>query len=113
MQRARTGHKCVLSYAHQRVADLRRYASFHAAPFTGASLGATMKPIQCECCFCGEGIEGLTGAPLDPCALVLVGNWQAAESEQLSQQFFCHLECFRTKMSDPSYLAIDEMTPGD
>jgi hypothetical protein len=26
MQRARTDHKCVLGYAHRRVADLRRYA---------------------------------------------------------------------------------------
>jgi len=27
MQRARTDHKCVLGYAHRRVADLRRSAS--------------------------------------------------------------------------------------
>jgi hypothetical protein len=44
---------------------------------------------------------------------VLVGNWQAEESQQLSQQFFCHVECFKGKMADPSYLSIDEMEPGD
>ena len=31
MQRARTNHKFVLGYAHQRVADLRRYAAYFAS----------------------------------------------------------------------------------
>jgi hypothetical protein len=50
---------------------------------------------------------------LDPCAVLLIGNWQAAESEQLTQQFFCHVACFKSKMLDPTYLVIEEMEPGD
>ena len=50
---------------------------------------------------------------LDPCAVVLIGNWQAPEPEQLSQQFFSHFECFRRHLSDPAYVDIDEMEPGD
>ena len=76
-------------------------------------MGTLMKPLQFNCCFCGAGIERPQDAPLDPCALLLIGNWQAQESEQLSQQFFCHLECFRSSISIPSSLWIDEMEPGD
>ena len=53
--------------------------------------------IECQCCFCGEGIEeSAAGASrLDPCAVVLVVNWKKSEEEQASQQFFCHLACFK------------------
>jgi hypothetical protein len=69
--------------------------------------------LKVQCCFCGEGIgDGAPSSPLlDPCAVLLVGNWRAAESEQLSQQFFCHLACFRGKMLDPSNLALDDIDP--
>jgi hypothetical protein len=76
-------------------------------------LGVPMKPLQFERSFCGEGIQRPKDAPLDPCAVVLIGNWQAQESQQLSQQFFCHLECFRGKLSNSAYVSIDEMEPGD
>ena len=40
MQRARTDDKCVLGYAHQRVADLRRYAT---------KCGALLSQLLCVC----------------------------------------------------------------
>jgi hypothetical protein len=74
-----------------------------------------MRTVEYQCCYCGEGIE--SGADrrhtLDPCAVMLIGNWQAPEPEQLSQQFFSHFECFRRHLSDPSYVDIDQMEPGD
>jgi hypothetical protein len=80
------------------------------------ALGNTcMRTVEYQCCYCGEGIE--SGADrrhaLDPCAVVLIGNWQAPEPEQLSQQLFSHFECFRRHLSDPSYVDIDQMEPGD
>jgi hypothetical protein len=68
-----------------------------------------------QCCFCGEGISSGESAadPLDPCAVVLIGNWLAPESHQLSQQFFCHLACFKRKITTPGYVEIDKMEPGD
>jgi hypothetical protein len=37
-----------------------------------------MKKIEFQCCFCGEGIsESVENFnPLDPCAVMLVANWQ-------------------------------------
>jgi hypothetical protein len=68
-----------------------------------------------QCCYCGQGIEAGAAAAhaLDPCAVMLVGNWSAPESQQLTQQFWCHLACFKRSMSNPSNLYIEEMTPGD
>jgi hypothetical protein len=68
-----------------------------------------------QCCFCGEGIESGAEAahPLDPCAVMLVGNWSAPESQQLTQQFWCHLACFKRSITNPNNLYIEDMTPGD
>jgi hypothetical protein len=75
----------------------------------------SMRTVVYQCCYCGEAIE--SGAQrryvLDPCAVVLIGNWQAPEPEQLSQQFFSHFDCFRRHLSDPSFVDIDQMEPGD
>lgn len=52
--------------------------------------------LKYQCCFCGQGIrkphEG--GYRLDPCAVLLISKFERPESEQGSQQFFCHLACF-------------------
>jgi hypothetical protein len=48
-----------------------------------------------QCCFCGETINE---SAVDPCAIVLVGNWAAAAAEQAEQQFFCHVACFKKAM---------------
>lgn len=48
-----------------------------------------------QCCFCGEGV---IETAVDPCAIVLVGNWAGPEQEQAEQQFFCHVACFKKAM---------------
>ena len=74
-----------------------------------------MDQLSFECCFCGEGVDTDPNVSrgLDPCAVVVIGNWRAPESQQLSQQFFCHLQCFKAKMAKPSYIDLEEMEPGD
>jgi hypothetical protein len=42
------------------------------------------------CCLCGEAIER---SDVDPCALVLIPRW--GRPNEVSQQFFAHLDCFR------------------
>jgi hypothetical protein len=71
--------------------------------------------LEFQCCFCeGPIVAGEVGPQrLDPCAVLLIGHWKGAEPQQLTQQFFCHIECFKQRLSDASYLAIDEMEPGD
>jgi hypothetical protein len=51
-----------------------------------------MTKLQCQCCLCGKAITRNT---VDPCAIVLIGNWAGPESEQAGQQFFCHVDCFK------------------
>jgi len=70
-----------------------------------------MKKIEYQCCFCGEGI-GESAArfnPLDPCAVVLVANWQQPDHEQAEQQFFCHLSCFKGVMWHNVPVEVEEL----
>ena len=75
----------------------------------------TKRRLTFQCCYCGAEIEEGESRrhPLDPCAVVLIGNWKAADPEQLSQQFFCHMDCFRSRLNAPRDLDIDTMQPGD
>jgi len=50
---------------------------------------------------------------MDPCALVIIGYWSLAPEQQLSQQYFCHLECFKAQIGEEHPLYIEEMEPGD
>jgi hypothetical protein len=43
-----------------------------------------------NCCFCDKEIPY---GEVDPCALVLVPRW--GTDDEVDQQFFCHIECFR------------------
>jgi hypothetical protein len=74
-----------------------------------------MDSISYACCFCGESIDtdSKVSRGLDPCAVVVVANWRGPESQQLSQQFFCHLQCFKGKMNDETFMDIEGMEPGD
>lgn len=72
-----------------------------------------MKKLQYACCFCGEGIGDSAERfhRLDPCAVVLIGNWQQPEAEQAEQQFFCHLSCFKKAVEGKSPVEIEELAP--
>lgn len=65
------------------------------------------------CCFCGESIGESTQLfhRLDPCAIVLVGNWRGSRDEQIEQQFFCHLDCFRNAVDPQIPVALERLTP--
>ena len=70
-----------------------------------------MKESGYQCCFCGEGI-GESAArfnPLDPCAVVLVANWQQLRVDQVEQQFFCHLSCFKSVVRPNVPIEIEEL----
>jgi hypothetical protein len=62
-----------------------------------------------QCCFCGESIRSGNRRehPLDPCSIILIGHWHWPRREQSTQQFFCHLECFREAIDGnaPLYIA--------
>lgn len=47
------------------------------------------------CCFCNQGI---ISDDLNPCDIVISSNWDKEEGKQNGQNFWCHLECFRTKL---------------
>lgn len=59
-----------------------------------------------SCCFCGEAISQTA---VDPCAVVIIGNWAASEPEQAAQQFFCHVACFRKAVRSDRYVEIEDL----
>jgi hypothetical protein len=76
---------------------------------------AAMSDGEYRCCFCKKGMPatGSSSHRLDPCALIIVGNWIAPSEQQLSQQYFCHLECFKAQIGEKHLLYIEVMEPGD
>lgn len=49
-----------------------------------------------QCCFCDEDLDETF---LDPCALAVTNKWLKPDEENFTQQFFCHAECLRKRMS--------------
>jgi hypothetical protein len=47
------------------------------------------------CCFCYINIEV---TDVDPCDINILTNWDKPKTKQSDQTFWCHLECFRSKM---------------
>jgi hypothetical protein len=80
----------------------------------GVVRGAVDSPGY-QCCFCGKSVSAGAAAahPLDPCAVRLIGNWSTPESQQLTQQFWCQIDCFKRRITDPRNIYIEDMTPGD
>ena len=66
--------------------------------------------FTCQCCFCGEGIaEDADAHELDPCAVILVGNWKKAPDRQVDQQYFCHLACFKAAVEKHAPVDVEEL----
>jgi hypothetical protein len=60
-----------------------------------------------SCCFCDEDI---IITDIDPCDITIMANWISPHRTKRRDQFFwCHLECFRSKMHDgvKPYLMLD------
>lgn len=70
-----------------------------------------MGKLTYQCCFCGESIEDGVGSskPIDPCAVILIANWQEPELKQVEQQFFCHVACFKGHMWTNVPVEIEEL----
>ena len=70
-----------------------------------------IEELKFQCCFCGQSIESGTAAghPFDPCAVVLVGRWAEEPENQVEQQFFCHMECFRKAAGGNAALYIEDL----
>jgi hypothetical protein len=64
-----------------------------------------------QCCFCGEGIgenqEKFNS--VDPCSIILIANWEKAQSVQAEQQFFAHLSCFKNTLWKNVPVEVEEL----
>lgn len=49
-----------------------------------------------QCCFCDGAI---TPNGVDITTLIVISNWEKNEERQREQQFFCHVECLRSRLS--------------
>jgi hypothetical protein len=66
--------------------------------------------MKCQCFVCKESIENNDNSGLDPCAVTICTNMDQDASEQRSQTFFCHLECFKKVHNDNSTLYLESMS---
>ena len=65
--------------------------------------------FELQCCFCGDAITESSDNMLDPCALVVIGNWKRTAQEQVEQQYFCHLECFKRQVESHAPVDLEEL----
>lgn len=65
------------------------------------------------CCVCKLPIAvgSSAGHRLDPCALTLTANHDAAPKARRSQEFWCHAECVRRLIGDRDLYIFDEDHP--
>lgn len=57
------------------------------------------------CCFCGKNIES---GQIDVCSFVMVSNYDKDDALQESQQFFCHIDCFKDTLHKNVPLVIGD-----
>ena len=62
--------------------------------------------LDYECCICKQTVSAAGGAALDPCALLLIANYEQPREQQKDQQFFCHFECFRRLVNNDGVMYI-------
>lgn len=55
-----------------------------------------IKKLEYTCCFCDEGIKS---GKADPCDINILINIDKSPDMQSSQTFYCHIACFKSKMS--------------
>lgn len=56
-----------------------------------------MDELKFTCCFCNKTIES---SKVNPADINILINIDKPEHEQYSQNFWCHVECFREKLHD-------------
>lgn len=65
------------------------------------------------CCFCNENI---IISDIDPCDINIMANWdKPGHANKRDQMFWCHYECFRSKMHKnvAPYLMLEFLSSDD
>jgi len=65
-----------------------------------------MENKKFQCCFCDKAIES---NQIDITSLIVVSNWDKNQDQQQEQQFFCHINCLKNKLSENAPLYIINM----
>lgn len=65
-----------------------------------------IEAVNYRCCFCNTKIES---SDVDPCDVNILINIDKAEEKRDSQTFYCHVNCFKSKMhmAMKGYLVVD------
>ncbi len=70
--------------------------------------------LRIECWYCEQEIA-ISG--VDPCAVALTTRWLEPDHSRMSQEFYCHAECFRRSGSGKNLhvleLELEESPPSD
>lgn len=53
--------------------------------------------LKFTCCFCGKTIKS---SKTDPAHINVLINFDKIADRQFSQDFFCHVDCFREKLDN-------------
>lgn len=62
-----------------------------------------MSDLSFECLFCKQAIEPTA---IDPCAVVLIANWEERNGPSHEQQFWCHGSCFQERAKAVPYIDV-------
>jgi len=67
--------------------------------------------LEFQCCLCGKAIAGHEsgGHDLDPCAVLVIGNWRQSSEHHVERQYFCHIECFKRIVGHHAPIDLEEM----
>lgn len=59
--------------------------------------GHPMNEYKFKCCYCAQSIES---SSVDPTDISVIINIDKEKDQQMSQDFYCHVNCFREKLHD-------------
>lgn len=62
--------------------------------------------MEFECCFCGKNIES---SKINPCIISILTNFDKSKERQYSQDFFCHITCFKEKIASHIPLYVEHL----
>lgn len=68
--------------------------------------GNSNKTISTCCCFCNRSIQS---TEVNPCELIIITNWDKSIELQNNQNFWCHIDCFKTRLHSDlqQHLVVD------
>lgn len=69
-----------------------------------------MNELKFTCCFC---VGGIASSKTDPCDLNVLVNIDEPKQKQYNQTFYCHLQCFKEKLSKRIPLYLECLSSSD